>query len=62
MDSLNNTDFKKLASQQKTIQMKMRLLALAHFKDGLSRTQIAKSLKVSRTSVNKWVRIFFEEG
>ncbi|MFA0487325.1 helix-turn-helix domain-containing protein, partial [Vibrio sp. 10N.222.55.B11] len=36
--------------------------ALAHFKDGLSRTQIAKSLKVSRTSVNKWVRIFFEEG
>ncbi|MFA0363594.1 helix-turn-helix domain-containing protein, partial [Vibrio sp. 10N.222.54.A6] len=32
----------------------MRLLALANFKDGLSRTQIAKSLKVSRTSVNKW--------
>ncbi|TOM31617.1 DNA-binding protein, partial [Vibrio parahaemolyticus] len=25
-------DFKKLASQQKSIQMKMRLLALAHFK------------------------------
>ncbi|POB28264.1 DNA-binding protein, partial [Vibrio vulnificus] len=42
MDSLNNIDFKKLASQQKSIQMKMRLLALAHFKDGHSRTQIAK--------------------
>ncbi|POC74326.1 DNA-binding protein, partial [Vibrio vulnificus] len=28
MDSLNNLDFKKLASQQKSIQMKMRLLAL----------------------------------
>ncbi|MBE4575201.1 IS630 family transposase, partial [Vibrio navarrensis] len=28
MDSLNNIDFKKLASQQKSIQMKMRLLAL----------------------------------
>lgn len=53
MDSLNNTDFKKLASQQKTIQMKMRLFALAHFKEGHSRTQIAKYLKVSRTSVNK---------
>ncbi|OKY28587.1 transposase [Vibrio parahaemolyticus] len=25
-------DFKKLASQQKSIQMKMKLLALAHFK------------------------------
>ena len=55
MDNLDNTDFKKLASQQKSIQMKMRLLALAHFKDGHSRTQIAKFLKVSRTSVNKWV-------
>ncbi|HAS8259443.1 TPA: helix-turn-helix domain-containing protein, partial [Vibrio vulnificus] len=40
----------------------MRLLALAHFKDGHSQTQIAKFLKVSRTSVNKWVQIFLEEG
>ncbi|WP_373417065.1 helix-turn-helix domain-containing protein [Vibrio parahaemolyticus] len=31
----------------------MRLLALAHFKDGHSRTQIASFLKVSRTCVNK---------
>ncbi|WP_084659845.1 helix-turn-helix domain-containing protein [Vibrio sonorensis] len=42
--------------------MKIRLLALAHFKDGHSRTQIAKSLKVSRTSVNRWVQSFLEEG
>ncbi|HAS6144794.1 TPA: IS630 family transposase [Vibrio vulnificus] len=62
MDSLNNIDFTKLASQQKSIQMKMRLLALAHFKEGHSRTQIAKFLKVSRTSVNKWVQTFLEEG
>ncbi len=61
MDSFNNIDFKKLASQQRSIQMKMRLLALEHFKDGHSRTQISNYLKVSRTSVNKWVR-FFEEG
>ncbi|HFQ5284237.1 TPA: helix-turn-helix domain-containing protein [Vibrio vulnificus] len=40
----------------------MRLLALAHFKDGHSRTQIAKFLKVSRTSVNKWVQTFLEQG
>lgn len=62
MNSLNNIDFKKLASQQKSIQMKMRLLALAHFKDGHSRTQIAKFLKVSRTSVNEWVQTFLEGG
>ncbi|ASM96440.1 helix-turn-helix domain-containing protein [Vibrio vulnificus] len=62
MDSLNNLDLKKLASQQKSIQMKMRLLALAHFKDGHSRTQMAKFLKVSRASVNQWVQTFLEEG
>ncbi|MBE3888219.1 helix-turn-helix domain-containing protein, partial [Vibrio parahaemolyticus] len=39
--------------------MKMRLLALAYFKDGYSRTQIVKFLKVSRTSINKWVQTFF---
>nr|WP_193277924.1 IS630 family transposase [Vibrio navarrensis] len=42
--------------------MKMRLLALAHFKEGHSRTQIAKFLMVSRTSVNKWVQTFLQEG
>ncbi|RWX53611.1 IS630 family transposase [Photobacterium chitinilyticum] len=62
MDSLKNIDFKALASQQKSIQMKMRLLALSHFQDGYSRTEITKFLKVSRTSVNKWVRIFLQEG
>ncbi|MCA3899302.1 helix-turn-helix domain-containing protein, partial [Vibrio vulnificus] len=62
MDSLNNLDLKKLASQQKSIQMKMRLLALAHFKEGHSRTQMAKFLKVSRASVNQWVLTFLEEG
>ncbi|EIZ9932956.1 helix-turn-helix domain-containing protein [Vibrio parahaemolyticus] len=58
MDCLNNIDFKKLESQQKSIQMKLKLLALAQFKDGHSRTHIAKFLKVSRTSVNKWVQTF----
>ncbi|MEZ8646736.1 helix-turn-helix domain-containing protein [Vibrio toranzoniae] len=42
--------------------MKIRFLALAHFKDGHSCTQIAKFLKVSRSSVNKWVQVFLEDG
>ena len=62
MPDLKNTDFKKLASQQKSIQMKMRLLALAHFKDGQSRTSISKFLKVSRTSVNRWVSAYLTGG
>ncbi|WP_373054874.1 helix-turn-helix domain-containing protein [Vibrio parahaemolyticus] len=33
-------------------------MALDHFKDGHSLTQITKLLKVSRTSVNKWVQTF----
>jgi len=32
------TDFKALARKQTSLQMKMRLLALAHFQDGHSRT------------------------
>ncbi|EPQ9944578.1 helix-turn-helix domain-containing protein [Vibrio vulnificus] len=35
---------------------------MAHFKEGHSRTQMAKFLKVSRTSVNQWVQTFLEEG
>ena len=62
MDNFKSTDFNSLARQQKSIQMKMRLLALAHFQDGKSRTQISRFLKVSRTSVNKWVSVYFEEG
>ena len=62
MESLQDYDFKALAKKQKSIQMKMRYLALWHFSNGMSRTQIAKSLGVSRTSVNLWVKIFLNEG
>ncbi len=40
----------------------MRYLALAHFQDGLSRYAIADALKVSQTSINKWVGVFLSEG
>ncbi|MDO6708988.1 helix-turn-helix domain-containing protein [Photobacterium sp. 1_MG-2023] len=56
MDSLNNIDFKKLASQQKSIQMKMRLLALAHFKEGHSHHKSAEPV-----STNGFIP-FIEEG
>lgn len=62
MNSLKDTDFKALARKQKSIQMKMRLLALAHFQEGHSRTQIAQFLKVSRASVNKWVSMYLSYG
>ncbi|MCL1127963.1 helix-turn-helix domain-containing protein [Shewanella surugensis] len=42
--------------------MRIRLLTIAHFQDGLSRTQIANILKISRTSVNRWVSDFLSHG
>ena len=62
MDALNNTDFKSLSRTQTSPQMRMRLLALSHFQEGRSHTEISKFLKVSRTSVHKWVSIFLNEG
>lgn len=62
MNNFKNIDFKSLASKQKTVQMKIRLLALSHFQDGKSRTDIAKYLKVSRGSVNNWVAAYLKEG
>ncbi|MEL0629842.1 hypothetical protein [Psychromonas aquatilis] len=35
-------DFKLLARKQISLQMKMRLMALAHFQNGHSRTQTAQ--------------------
>ncbi len=40
----------------------MRYIALAHFKEGASRTAIADALKMSRTSINKWVSLFLNNG
>ncbi len=62
MNDLTYIDFITLAYQQKSVQMKMRLLALALFQEGYTRTQIAKRLNVSRTSVNKWVKNYLTEG
>ncbi|SUI86823.1 Transposase and inactivated derivatives [Shewanella morhuae] len=40
----------------------MRYLALLHFTEGHSRTAIATMLKVSSTSVNKWVTTYLSQG
>lgn len=62
MDSLKDTDFHALAKKTSNARMRLRYLALAHFKEGQSRYQIARYLKVSSTSVNAWVKAFLEQG
>ena len=52
----------KLSQSEKNAQKKLRLLALSHFVDGYNRAQIARMLKVSRCSVNKWVSAYLNEG
>jgi len=42
--------------------MRNRYLAVSHFVDGKSRTEIAKYLKVARGSVNIWVQKYLNEG
>ena len=62
MTSIKDIDFASLAKKEKNARMQQRLLALAHFQDGKSRYKIAEYLKVSRTSVNKWISEFLRYG
>jgi transposase len=59
---LEAEDFKKLAKQTKNAQLKVRYLALYHFKLGQSRTKIAFLLGVARGSVNTWVSSYLANG
>ncbi|WP_076411307.1 helix-turn-helix domain-containing protein [Shewanella sp. UCD-KL12] len=61
-DSLEAPDFMKLIRQEKNARMRLKLLALLHFHEGKSRYQISDYLKVSRTSVNKWVSSYLSQG
>lgn len=62
MQTIKEIDFSTLAKNEQNARLKLRFLALAHFKDGKSRHQIAKYIKVSRTSVNKWISDFLIHG
>ena len=52
----------QLISSTSNARMRLRLLVVSHFIDGKNRTQIATFLKVSRTSVNKWVHTYLHYG
>ena len=42
--------------------LKVRYLAASLFDDGISRTQIAKTLNVSRRLVNEWITMYLSGG
>lgn len=55
-------NFPQLIRSTSNARLRIRYLAIAHFEDGMSRTDIAKLLKVSRTSVNTWVATYEQFG
>lgn len=59
---LQTTNFTALAKREPNGRKRIRFLALAHFQDGLNRAAIARILKVSRASVNKWVANYLNIG
>lgn len=55
---MNNPNIKTLVKSEKSARKCIRYLALFHFTEGHYRTAIANMLKVSRTSVNRWITAY----
>ena len=55
-------NFSKLIASTSNARMRIRLFTVSHFVDSKSRTEISSFLKVSRTSVNKWVKQYLDAG
>lgn len=55
-------ELEQLAKSTQSSRMRNRYLAVSHFVDGKSRTDIANYLKVARGSVNSWVQKYLDSG
>ena len=55
-------NFPQLIRSTSNARLRIRYLAISHFEDGMSRTEIARVVKVSRTSVNTWVATYQQFG
>ncbi len=58
----DNKSLSILIRKEKSARKKLKLLAILHFQEGKSRYKIAEYLKVSRTSVNRWVSNYLSHG
>lgn len=57
-----NHDFSALINATSNARHRLKLLAVSHFIEGKNRTEIASFLKVSRRSVNIWIKTYLEQG
>lgn len=62
IQNMNHPHIAALVTSEKSARKRKRYLALPHFIEGHSRTTIASMLKVSRTSVNRWVTAYLTMG
>ena len=58
----SDIDFLALSKKEKKPRVRVRLLGLAHIKEGVSYRKVAKMLKVDTSSVQKWVNRFKDSG
>ena len=57
-----NPEFSALINATSNARHRLKLLAVSHFIDGKNRTEIASFLKVSRRSVNIWIKAYLDHG
>jgi hypothetical protein len=62
IDQLQPYDFDRLAHKEPDGRRRLRLIALAHLKDGKSYTDVAAALRVTRHAVMRWVQWFTAGG
>ncbi|MDD2725223.1 MAG: helix-turn-helix domain-containing protein, partial [Methylovulum sp.] len=55
-------DFHLLAKNEAHARTRVRFLGMAHLKDGLSISDVAKALRVHETTVHGWVQRFSAQG
>ena len=55
-------DFSALINATSNARLRLKLIAVSHFTEGKNRTEIASFLKVSRRSVNIWIKAYLDHG
>jgi len=60
--SLQAHDFHLLAKNEAHARTRIRFLGMAHLKDGLSISDVAKALRVHETTTHGWVQRFSAQG
>ncbi len=55
-------DFSALINATSNARHRLKLIAVSHFIEGKNRTKIASFLKVSRRSVNIWIKAYLDHG